>query len=718
MPVVLFSAAIFAGAFLLFLVQPMVGKRILPWFGGGPGVWTVCLMFYQATLFGGYLYAHGLVRFLSPKAQWGVHAFVLALAVWLLPVLPSDLWRPDGTADPGAAILILLFMNVFAPFLALAATGPLLQAWFARAYADRSPYPLYAVSNTGSFVALFLFPAILEPFLPLMRGGELWSWGYMAAALLILASGALGLRKNRRTGAGSDPPAPDDARIRRKADPWLWIGLSACAVILLMAMTNKLCMDVASVPFLWVLPLGLYLLSFIVCFSSERAYNRSLWICAALLAILAHYSISTWMAGGTTVASQVLNALPVQVLLLSLILFSLCMLLHGELYRLRPSADSLTSFYLAISGGGALGGLFVGAVAVRIFSDYHELATGYLLALALILFALARDPESRLSWRGPRWRIALASVFALALAGYFLAENLREPAGLIYKERNFFGVARVQELQGQRADSHRRVLRHGTTVHGVQLLDQKTRGQPIGYYGPITGIGMALGQLSKASPYPMGVLGLGAGSLAAYGRAGDAFRFYEIDPVVIRAASQDGYFTYLEESPADIEVVAGDARMSLQRELASLGSQKFEVLVVDCFSSDAIPIHLITKESLELYVDHLAPQGLLAFHISNRYFDLEPILYRLAAELGLAALTIENKSAGIRLGWLSRWVFLSPSSGRIAALRAFAENQKRSSERNAARINVRSLPMQRFERAPLWTDDYSSLLGLLFQRRK
>lgn len=717
LPVVVFAAAIFSGAFLLFLVQPMVGKRILPWFGGGPGVWTVCLMFYQASLFLGYLYAHGLVRFFPARAQWGIHALVLGAALALLPVLPSDLWRPDGASDPGGSIVTLLLANVFVPFLALAATGPLLQAWFARGFPDRSPYPLFAVSNTGSFVALFLFPFVMEPFLPLERSGEFWSIGYLGAAALILVAGALTLRGGRPDQTEAAPLVADEERSQKRGDAWLWVGLSACAVVLLMAMTNRLCMDVTSIPFLWVLPLGLYLLTFILCFGSERAYKRSLWIVLSLLALFVYHFIWFWLPGPSA-TSRLLKSILVQVPLLAMTLFSVCMLLHGELYRIRPPARSLTSFYLAVSGGGALGGLFVGGVAVWIFNDYHELVTGYLFALVLIFWILARDPQSWMHWRGPHWRIILVFGLSVAVVGYSMVRTLHEPEGLIRKERSFFGVARIVDIEGDRPGLDRRVLRHGTTVHGVQLLDEKLRGQPIGYYGVVTGIGMALAQRSKASPYRLGVLGLGAGTLAAYGRETDEFRFYEIDPVVVEMAGREGHFTYLEDSSADIEVVLGDARLSLQRELDSFGSQDFDLLVIDCFSSDSLPVHLLTKQALELYRAHLAPDGLLAFHISNRFFDLEPIIYRLASELDLSALTIKNQNAGIRLATRSWWVFLSPDPRSIMSLRAFAKNQKQSAGENAHKITIRSQPGNRNQITPLWTDDYSSLMSILVNAKR
>ena len=677
----------------------------------------ICLMFYQITLFMGYLYAHGLVRFLSRKFQLGVHAFVLFGALFLLPVLPDDVWRPDPSSDPTLGIVILLLFNVFAPFFALAATGPLLQAWFSQGYPGRSPYALYAVSNLGSFVALFLFPMVMEPFLSLNRAGGWWSMGFFFAAMLILASGVWAIRFGDADSMPVDELGHETKANGGTVDAFLWLLLSACAVVLLMAITNLLCLDVASIPFLWVLPLSLYLLSFIICFGSETAYRRSIWLTVALLALFIQYWLPTLLSESSALQSR-LESIFLQISMMSLILFSLCMLLHGELYRSRPAASSLTSFYLAVSGGGALGGIFVGAVAVQIFSDYHEVTTGYLMALVLLLFIFVREPEGWLSHRGPRWRIVSAFVLAIVVSGYWLKATTWEPAGLLHRERSFFGVVRVIEWLQEDGLDHRRVIRHGTTVHGVQLLAEELRGIPTSYYGVVTGVGLVMQQRHPEAPFRMGVLGLGAGTMAAYGREVDHFRFYEIDPVVIEMSDEDGFFTFLENSAAEIEVVPGDARLSLQQELDLVGSQQFDLLVVDAFSSDSIPMHLLTLEALELYIQHLRPGGLLAFHVSNRFFDLEPIVYRLGSELNLATLSIRNERAGLRRGSSSWWVFLSPSKARIMSLRSFAVNKRRMMGPGAQKkLVVRDTSDSVYLKSPLWTDDYSSLLAVLFRSR-
>ena len=343
LPVILFAAAIFSGAFLIFLVQSVLGKLILPWFGDGPGVWTVCLMFYQAALFLGYLYAYGSVRLLAPRVQWLTHAGVFGGSMLLLPVTPGEHWRPEGLdGDPSFAILIMLLSTVALPFVALSATRPLLQAWFARRYPDRSPYPLYAVSNLGSFVALFCFPCWSSPSCRCERSAGSGPRGFVAAAILILAAGFLATR----TASGESPTGSAVGEVNARPLPSghraLWLLLPACAVMLLMAVTNKLCLDLASFPFLWILPLGLYLASFILCFASERFYRRSLWLGIALGVLALEYGVVLWVPQPGR-ASTIFWLISVQVPLLCGILFLLCMLIHGELYRLRPPAPLLTS---------------------------------------------------------------------------------------------------------------------------------------------------------------------------------------------------------------------------------------------------------------------------------------------------------------------------------------------------------------------------------------
>ena len=717
----LFAASIFLGAFLIFLVQPMVGKRILPWFGGGPGVWTVCLMFYQCTLFLGYAYAHGLVSWIRPAYQWRIHGLVLVGALLLLPVLPGEAWKPDPQADPSQSILWMLVVNVALPFIALAATGPLLQAWFSRAYPGRSPYPLYAVSNVGSLAALLVFPTLIEPLWSLETTGELWAWVFAVTAVAILGCGLVSLRPEKPAGAedgseASDPGARIGARVVS-----LWLLLPACGVILLMAVTNKLCLDVASVPFLWVLPLGLYLVSFILTFGPQRLYRRSVYLSigvAALLLQLAGKSPLIALLPGLGVLGDV----PAQATFYLVLLFATCMLVHGELYVLRPPPRQLTSFYLAVSLGGALGGLFVGLIAPSIFDDYHELLVGLGVSFGLLLWIFGRDPKSWLYFKGPRWHLALASGGVVGLLASVTLLGSIENSTALYSERTFFGVIRVLDVglgsaqpgtQVKESEPKLRILAHGTTLHGAQLLHGPGRKRPVSYYGLATGIGLIMAQRTPGVAHDVGVIGLGAGALAAYGREGDRFRFYEIDPGVIRVAREEGYFSFLSDSEAEVEVVLGDARLSLQGESQADPEPQFDILVVDAFSSDSVPVHLLTREAIELYARSVKDGGLIAFHASNRILDLSPILYRIGLELDLHMLSIENGLIPFEMGQPARWIFLSRDEERIQELSRIGPVRVRSLGVQPRLVRFLTPPRTRFADTALWTDNYSSLLALI-----
>jgi len=724
----LFAVGVFAGAFLIFLVQPMVAKRILPWFGGGPGVWTLCLMFYQSTLFVGYAYAHALVQFARPAVQLGIHALVFTASFALLPVLPGEFWKPGPLDDPSFSILVLLLANVALPFLALAATGPLLQAWFARGHPNRSPYALYAVSNIGSLAALLVFPSLIEPLLPLAASGRLWSAGFVAAGTVILICGALALQPGQGFGdrAGHDPntdagtgtnPDTDDGVDETTEVGWtqfcLWLLLSGCAVVLLMAVTNKLCLDVASLPFLWILPLGLYLISFILCFGAERFYSRPLWIGVAATGLLIQYGVAGFLPSAKA-GGPLFGSLAAQILFFSFILFSLCMLMHGELYRLRPPARRLTFFYLAVSGGGALGGLFVGLLAPRIFTEYHELAVGLSLALILMVWILGRDSESWLYIGGVRWRFTTTAAAAAVLLVYTGSQAIGDPSFYKYQERSFFGVLRVTENEPKNPAYRWRSLVHGTTIHGVQALDDEKRRHPTSYYGLGTGIGAALNQRGPHTSLNVGIIGLGVGTLAAYAQAGDRFRFYEIDPSVIRIASDERFFSFIQDSPASIELVVGDARLSLQQEMDESGGNDFDVLIVDAFSSDSIPAHLITREVFDLYFRHMKMDGLLAVHVSNRYFDLRPIVFRIGMDMNVDLATISSTHGGIiGFGTPAKWIFLSRDQSRLRSLRRFAALRSERLGLSSDHLSFGVPKRAEYEQVPLWTDDYNSLLALL-----
>jgi spermidine synthase len=710
--VLLFALTTLQSAYLIFLVQPMVGKHILPWFGGAPAVWTLCLAFYQTTLFLGYAYAHLLERWVRPALQPLVHACVLLAAFQALPVLPDATWKPAGADSPSWSILAMLSVHVAPPFLFLASQGPLLQAWFGRAGQGRSPYPLYAVSNLGSLLALVSFPIIAEPTWPLSALSRFWSFAFVLGGAL-----SLGCVWLARRPAGPVHPGeldPLESTLPSRPGPAhfaLWIALPACAVMLLMGVTNELCMNVASVPFLWVVPLCVYLLTFIISFGAEWLYDRGLHLFLLALAIGVQLLVAgselgpeSWVTSASSIQGQAV--------LFSLGLFAACMLLHGELHRLRPAREKLTAFYLCISGGGALGGLFVGLVAPQLFDDYLELSFGALAALVAFYAARRLDPKGWLHARDLRvvW-VGAAGLLAAGAAG--LAVTRADVPGVLHQERSFFGVLRVIDVAPEDPRRHRTTLRSGTTIHGAQLRHPKARRLPSTYYGELTGIGMLLRQLPEDRPARVGTIGLGIGTVASYGRPGDRYRFYEIDPQVITLANDEKYFSYLADSPAEIEIVTGDARLSLESEMESDPDARFDVLIVDAFSSDAIPVHLLTLEAFRLYRAHLGESGVLALHLSNLYLDLPPVALRLCAETGLHALEVRNVLMPRQISLASRWIVASPDEARLEALAAHiaAERERRALPTRSIATLVPDLESVRA--APLWTDDYSDLYGVL-----
>jgi hypothetical protein len=735
--VALFATTVFASAFLIFFVQPMVGRHILPWFGGAPSVWLLCLTFYQLTLFVGYGYAHLLNDRVRPSRQLVVHAILFVSALLVLPVLPAESWKPQSGAPPSPLILSMLAANVGLPFLLLAATGPLLQAWFARAFPGRSPYGLYAVSNGGSLLALLAYPFIVEPRIVLSAQSGAWSWAFAACGLGVLACGWRALGAERadsptasqpasagapgETGAAGMPSSGTPSSDRGASRTLFWILLPACAVVLFMGVTNELCLDVASIPFLWIAPLSIYLITFVVCFGSDRLYRRGVF---ATLALVSAGFLIWARVGAVDALTLGAGASSVAVLgtLYLLALFFSCMLLHGELYRLRPSSERLTAYYLCISGGGAFGGLFVAIAAPRIFSEYFELAIGWLACLLLSTLACLRTPGPLLRKRGARTALASAvglAAVTLSLLGVRVIDTLHDVARgsdtdtkLLYQTRNFFSVMRVLEISPDNPELHHVVLKHGTTNHGTQYRHPKVRWVPISYFGIYTGMGMVMHERPK-TPMHVGVMGLGAGTLAAYGREGDRYQFYEIDPDVIRIARDGGYFSYLADSRATVSITLGDARLSLERQLREGGSQNFDLLIMDAFSSDSVPVHLITLEAMELYVQHLKPNGVLVVHISNVNLDLGPLVFRLAAELGMRAVRIVNLPFPRRLQSSADWMILSKDAAYFESFPPIAEQIRAILKVKPKALRVTYPEDLDLTDAPLWTDAYSDLFSVL-----
>jgi SAM-dependent methyltransferase len=674
----LYAITILLSAFLLFQVQPIIAKMILPWFGGSAAVWTVCVLFFQLLLVGGYLYSHWLIRGLSARAQSVVHIAMLAAAVAALPILPDATWKPVGEADPSFRILGLLAASVGLPYFLLATTSPLVQAWYARARAGAMPYRLYALSNLGSMLALVSYPFVVEPWLPTRWQALGWSAAFVAFAAVCgaLAWQARALPAEVRSAVDDTPAAPP-----RLASYALWAGLAAGASVLLLAVTSHLSQNVAPIPFLWVLPLALYLLSFILCFEGRGWYQRRHYLPLAAAGFVGvcvtlhrdYHNPQLWL----------------MIPLYCATLFVACMVCHGELARLKPHPRHLTAFYVAIAAGGALGGAFVGLVAPRVFPDLYELPVGMVITAILVALVIAGDRAGFRSWGARRAALGGTALFAGGLAAALVWIYADLASGTRVLARNFYAALRVSDSGTGLEEA--RLLTHGTITHGKQFRDPTRRDWPTTYYGATSGVGRAIEVLRTAGPVRIGVIGLGAGTLAAYGRAGDAIRIYEINPQVIELALRE--FTYLSDSKAGLEIVLGDARLSLEREPA----QGFDLLAVDAFSSDSIPVHLLTAEAFEVYFRHLKPGGILAVHISNRYLDLKPVLKEAAARFGKSVRLVDDDSDVDRGTYGTTWVLFADSPDVFG----------REPLKGAAD------PLETDRSIRVWTDDYSDLYGIL-----
>ena len=675
----LYAATIFFSAFLLFLLQPITAKQILPWFGGSAAVWTTCLVFFQTTLLLGYAYSDAVARSLSPKAQVRLHVALLAVSCALLPIVPGAQWKPLGGENPSLLILGLLAATIGLPYFLLSTTSPLVQAWFARSFPERSPYRLFALSNLASMLALLGYPFALEPWVTTRLQSYGWSVAYVVFALLTAASGWFSL--SWRPPAAQAAYSGDAARTAIEAPPtfgrqFLWASLAAMGSYLLLAVSNHICQNIASIPLLWIAPLSIYLLSFILCFDSSRWYRREIFhpVLAAALGVMA------W-----TLADQELtHQLILQIGVFCAGLFIACMFCHGELARLKPAPRYLTRFYLMISLGGAIGSALVGIVAPLVLPAYFELAFGLVVCAALLLFqARSAHPVFAL--------LGIASLlFSIGAAGWGINAFYENT---VLATRNFYGVLRVQEWNAGTANYHRSLI-HGTILHGTQYPGPELERTPTTYYTQTSGIGRAIESLHPSTqPLKVGIVGLGAGTIATYGSKGDVYRFYDINPAVIAIAKRD--FTFLSKSDATIEIALGDARLSLERE----APQNFDVLAIDAFSSDAIPVHLITAEALEIYRRHVKPGGIIAFHVTNRYLDLVPVVRQLAEAAGLYSVLVADDGAA-STGSRSDWVLLSDDEARLDA--PPIEETAETIEPN---------PGWR-----LWTDDFNNIVQVLKSR--
>jgi len=737
-----YAATIFLSAFLLFQVQPLIAKFILPWFGGSAAVWSASLLFFQLLLLAGYFYAHILIRYLKPKQQLWVHAGLLVLSLATLPIVPHPV--KASTGDPTGRILLVLAASVGLPYTLLSSTSPLLQAWYVRTHAGVVPYRLFALSNFGSMIALISYPAVIEPLMGLRPQAVMWSSVYVvfAAACVWAAWRSREAVVSVESSSYDEAPAPGLSQIL------LWIGLAACASILLLAVTSHLTQNVAPIPLLWVVPLSLYLLSFILCFESDRLYSRYLFLPLLLVALGAlTFSISNFESN-----------LAIKPLILALCgaLFICCMVCHGELARQRPHPRYLTQFYLMVSIGGAIGGLFVALISPRVFHDYLELPIAIVLLMALVVWILWKEatvkpaqgwiaktavgvaiatllPLAAILWSngiskntvgdffkkslapglgialavflltllamrlGSYWLRALLLLCPLCLAGYLGSIQYRKDRLYVRSVRNFYGVMHVRD---DAADEYgvpaQRVLVHGTIDHGTQLLADKEGRIVTSYFGRTSGIYRTLRALhDQRGPLRLGILGLGAGVTATLANKGDTLHYYEINPLVLDVATNQ--FGFLKGCPAKPQVYMGDARLVLEE----MPSEDLDFLAMDAFTSDAVPMHLLTKEAYKIYLRHLKPNGILAVHISNRYLDLKPVVAQAMSEIGWRGRVIEDDGAEEPYYTGTTWTILSPNESFFAG-KHFADTSSSFVTPLAPKPGFRA-----------WTDDFSNIITIL-----
>jgi len=664
------GVTVFLGAFLLFLVQPIIAKLILPRFGGSVAVWATCLVFFQAALLLGYAFAHQLVRQAQHRSWQILHRVLLLGSLALLPIVPVTAWPGTEALGPQLQILGLLILSIGLPFTLLAMTGPLLQAW--QTGTSRNPYRLYAVSNLASLVALLAYPWAIEPWLATSVQGVAWSVGYACYALALCA---LSVRRRPAPAATATATEPVPDRPRTLG----WFALAALGSYALVALTNHLTQNIPSFPMMWVLPLVIYLLSFTLCFDADRWYPPRVFRAATLLALLA-MSTLLWQE------RRVPN-IGWHIGLFLAGLFVVCMYCHGELARSRPHPSRLTHFYLAVSAGGAVGGAMVALGAPALLPGYFEVEIGLVLLAAAVLWR---------SWRlGAAWTGAAFLVLAAASAMGLL--RVRDALDdVIAIERNFYGVVRVLEYGTGQPGRREHELIHGRVMHGHQFMEGERRRQPTGYYGVRSGVGRLLTAWDDR-PIEVGAIGLGTGTIAAYGKPGDLYRFYEIDDAIVAAAHR--HFSFVADSPATVEIAIGDGRLLVQNETA----RRYDVLVIDAFSGDSIPVHLLTREAVALYRDRLKPGGVIALHVSNGHLDLRRVVARIAADLGLQAAWIRDGGIpGDDSVALSDWMLLG--------------TDRRVLDLPSIRSAITPLPLVADGRT--WTDDYSNVPQVMTFGRK
>ena len=684
LPGSVFALAIFLSSSLLFLTEPIAGKRILPLLGGSAAVWTACLVFFQCALLLGYFIAHWLATRVSTRTQLGVYLALLAASLIQLLLAVNPTLSASNT-HPISSVLWLLTLLIGLPFVTLSATSPLLQSWYARASSGGSAraYRLFAVSNVGSLLALVIYPWLIEPRVSLHGQGMVLAVGFAGLAV-VCGTIAYALRGLRAVGEPVVAEVAPELLVERNAanrretiaDRVLWVALAACGSLLLSAVTNHLSQNVATIPLLWIIPLVVYLLTFVIAFSGSGDGVVPRWL--GFVLVVASIAGAGYYLYKGDLFSPILRVIST----FTASLFALCLFCHAELYRRRPAPARLTTFYFSVAAGGALGAIFVGIVAPYALTGTYELAGG--LAFAAVLALVVAWPS------GLPMRVFWSAVVTATV--YLIVRDVREDReNSFYRSRNFYGDLHISQNYYDTYRATARTLYHGVIEHGQQMFSPALRTEPTTYYGRKTGVGLSIDLCCGDRPRRIGVIGLGTGTIAAYGKPGDVIRFYDINPAVPPIAQR--YFTYLRDSKAKIEIVPGDARISMANE----PPQNYDVIAIDAFSGDAIPVHLITSEALELYRRHIRPGGIIAFHVSNRFLRLQPVVKQLADHAGMNSVLISSADDNKIDVFSADWVLVTNSEAFLA-----------HSELDDDKEDIVVPPRLR-----RWTDDYNSLLPIL-----
>jgi len=686
-----YLAIIFLSAFLLFQVQPLIAKLILPYFGGGAAVWTACLLFFQAFLLLGYFYAHCLTQLKSVKMQLSIHLGLIVVSLLTLPIGLNVFTAVSPTNAPLLSILLLLATSIGLPYFVLSSTGPLIQRWLTYVEVEKLPYQLYSLSNLGSLLALLSFPFVFEPLLSTSEQSIYWTSGYaIYAGLIATLSWKMSRLSLTITSDKQTIESDGKKNVTRLFDCVLWILLAMVGVVILVATTNAMTQNIPPVPFLWILPLCLYLLSFIVSFHSPKWYVREYWF--ALFVLTACLALLMYFIGSQF---DIIS----QIVIYSCILFIACMICHGELARLKPAVEKLTLYYLFISLGGFLGSAFVAFIAQNIFEQFLEFPLS--IISVFVLLALSVYVQLNKSGKKQVWLISVSSILAVSFTVGLVYLNTLFIKTNVFSERNFYGILSVKDVEVN-GKMQRRLI-DGTTSHGTQSLEKGEANIALSYYRKNTGVAITIAQLTKQlalkeQSLKAGFVGLGAGTLAAYANARDDYIFYELNPAVITVA-QD-YFSYLSDSAGNIEIFQGDGRVSLQKQFDTSGSLQFDALVIDAFSGDSIPQHLLTQEAIALYFQHLKQNGVLAIHISNTHLNLIPLVRGLANALEKEIIFVKTKARAPE-DHDAQWVMLTNNQDFLKAprLKVYRSAWPR------AIIGEDNLI--------IWSDEHSDLLSVL-----